>query len=63
MVPISRSMNGCDHGTQGTVLISVTPRMRRLSFLDQVLDDMALMLIHPARQSCDQEGKWIQGAA
>ena len=29
-VPISRSKNGCDSGTYGTVLISVTSRIRKL---------------------------------
>src|SRR2546427_5983238 len=28
IVPTSRSINGCDSGTSGTVLISVTSRMR-----------------------------------
>ena len=31
-VPISRSTNGCDRGTWGMVLTSVTSRMRKLAF-------------------------------
>jgi len=31
MVPISRSMKGCESGTYGTLLISITSKIRRLA--------------------------------